>query len=79
MTRALYRYANHTLRPDVAEDADPVLFVMECKACEERSEGSEDPADGSRWAVPHLKENEGHEEYREIITRHYRFTPDPIA
>ncbi len=73
--RASYRFREHTLRADRSEDADAVLFAMECKCCGESSDGAEDPTDGTLWAADHLKAHPGHLTYREHITRPYRFVP----
>lgn len=76
MTRATYRFREHTLRPDTERpDADPILFAMECKGCGDNSDGSESAEDGTEWAADHLKANPGHLTYREHITRPYRFEP----
>jgi hypothetical protein len=75
MTRATYRFREHTLTPDRTEDAEPSLYAMECKGCGQSSDGSESQADGSDWATGHLKANPGHLTYREVITRPYRFEP----
>ncbi|MFI1933846.1 hypothetical protein [Streptomyces sp. NPDC020330] len=74
MTRAAFRFRDHTIRPDTV--SEPVKFAMRCKAegCGAEGEASEDPAQGSQWAVDHLKET-GHMAYREVITRAYRFEP----
>jgi hypothetical protein len=48
---------------------------MKCKTCGETSEKAEEFEDGMAWAVQHLKANPGHLEYREHITRPYRFEP----
>ncbi|QAX94049.1 hypothetical protein SEA_EURATIS_54 [Streptomyces phage Euratis] len=75
MTRATYRFRDHTLTVDDRPEAEPLKHSMGCKACGESSEASEKPEDGSAWAVDHLKSNPGHLEYRAQITRPYRFEP----
>ncbi|WP_171112289.1 MULTISPECIES: hypothetical protein [Streptomyces] len=75
MTRATYRFREHTLTPDTGSEAGPVLFAMECKGCGDSSDGSNDQGDGSAWAAGHLRANPGHLTYREVITRSYRFEP----
>ncbi len=75
MTRATYRFREHTLTVDDRPDAEPLRHSMECKACGEISDASENPEDGSDWAVGHLKSNPGHLDYRARITRPYRFEP----
>jgi hypothetical protein len=75
MTRATYRFRDHTLTVDDRPEAEPLKHAMECKACGEASEPNEDSQDGSDWAVDHLKNNPGHLEYRARITRPYRFEP----
>jgi hypothetical protein len=75
MTRATFRFREHTLSPDKV--SEPVLYAMECKTagCRQTSEASEDPGAGSDWATAHLKANPEHTAYREKITRAYRFHP----
>ncbi|MEV0639428.1 hypothetical protein AB0I77_31740 [Streptomyces sp. NPDC050619] len=77
MTRAVYRFREYTISPDQRPEAEPITAAMQCKACGEISEKAEDEefADGTAWAVQHLKANPGHLEYREHITRPYRFEP----
>ncbi|GGW15460.1 hypothetical protein GCM10018980_38480 [Streptomyces capoamus] len=72
MTRATYRFREHTLTPDTDK---PTLHAMECQACGQASTGSADPTDGTRWAADHLKANPGHLTYQEHIERSYRFEP----
>lgn len=72
MTRATYRFREHTLRPDPAERTQ---FAMECKICGQSSEGSVKVEESADWAADHLKENPGHLRFRERITRSYRFEP----
>ncbi|MGW0709989.1 DUF7848 domain-containing protein [Streptomyces sp. NPDC002643] len=72
MTRAIYRFREHTLKPDATE---PTLFALRCKGCGESSDGSEKAEEGSAWAEEHLKANPGHLAYQEHITRSYRFEP----
>lgn len=73
MTRAVYRFREYAISPDQRPEAEPVTAAMQCKACGEASEETEEFADGTAWAVRHLKTNPGHLEYREHITRPYRF------
>ncbi|CAD80151.1 gp25.3 [Streptomyces phage phiBT1] len=75
MTRATYRFREHTMSPDPV--SEPVLFGWACKTagCGAKSEPSEDASAGSTWATDHFKTNPDHTAYREIITRAYRFQP----
>ncbi|MGC9538367.1 hypothetical protein [Streptomyces sp. UG1] len=75
MTRAVYRFREHTIRPDRRLEAEPITSAMECQACGETSGKAEGFMDGTAWAVDHLKSNPGHLEYQEHITRPYRFEP----
>ncbi|PZT77677.1 MULTISPECIES: DUF7848 domain-containing protein [unclassified Streptomyces] len=75
MTRATYRFREHTLTPDTGPESDPWQSAMECKGCGRCSEKSESAEDGTAWAAEHLKANPGHLTYREVITRPYRFDP----
>ncbi|KUN94036.1 hypothetical protein [Streptomyces caeruleatus] len=75
MARATYRFREHTLRPDTAQDAEPTNYAMQCKHCGDSSKGSESQTDGSEWATAHLKANPGHLAYTEVIGRSYRFEP----
>jgi len=72
MTRATYRFREHTLRPNTAERP---LFAMQCKSCGQSSDGSEKAEEGTEWAADHLKATPGHLDYSEHITRSYRFEP----
>lgn len=46
---------------------------MQCLSCGLFSRRSEEPEDGSDWAVAHLREHPGHLDYRAHVTRPYRF------
>ncbi|MGY0056636.1 DUF7848 domain-containing protein [Streptomyces sp. LZ34] len=73
MTRAIYRFRDYTIRPDLRPEAEPITSAMQCKACDETSEKTEEFEVGTAWAVQPLKANPDHQEYREHITRPYRF------
>ncbi|WP_149827631.1 hypothetical protein [Streptomyces tailanensis] len=75
MTRATYRFREHTIGPDRRPEAERTKAEMQCKPCGKGSEASEQFTDGTAWAVDHLKANPGHLEYRELIIRPYRFEP----
>lgn len=73
MTRAVYRFREYTIRPDLRPEAEPITSAMQCTTCNERGPKSEAFEDGTVWAAQHLKANPDHLEYREHITRSYRF------
>jgi hypothetical protein len=73
MSRATYRFREHTFVPDESPDAEPITYVMQCLACGRFGPRSEYTDDGTAWVVQHLKDNAGHLAYREHITRPYRF------
>ncbi len=73
MTRVVYRFREYTIGPDLRPEAEPITSAMRCRACGDTSEKSEEFADGTAWAVQHLKANPGHLEYQEHVTRPYRF------
>jgi hypothetical protein len=73
MTRATYRFRDCTIRPDLSPEAEPITSAMRCKTCNESGPTTEDFEDGTTWAAQHLRANPEHLEYREIITRPYRF------
>jgi hypothetical protein len=75
MTRAVYRFREHTITPDTGPDAEPITFAMECMTCEATSDVADDADAGALWALAHLKTNPGHVRYREHITRPYLFEP----
>ncbi len=73
MSRATYRFRDYKITPDLCPGAEPITSAMRCKTCGETSEKAEEFEDGTGWAVKHLKANPDHLEYREHITRPYRF------
>lgn len=73
MSCATYRFRDDKITPDRRPEAEPVTSAMRCKTCGGTSEKAEEFADGTAWAVKHLKANPDHLEYREHITRPYRF------
>ncbi|TDC25276.1 hypothetical protein E1265_07345 [Streptomyces sp. 8K308] len=75
MTRARYRFRDRVFGPDDSTDAEPVRLAMQCLSCGLFSRRSEEPEDGSDWAVAHLREHPGHLDYRAHVTRPYRFVP----
>ncbi|MFY1676576.1 MULTISPECIES: hypothetical protein [unclassified Streptomyces] len=75
MTRAVYRFREYTIGPDLRPEAEPTTSAMRCMTCGETSGRAEESDDGTAWAVKHLKANPDHLEYREHITRPYRFEP----
>lgn len=75
MTRAVYRFRDHTIGPDHSPGAEPLTFTMQCTACDATGPASENGEDGTEWATQHFKVIPGHLTYREIITRPYRFEP----
>lgn len=73
VTRAVHRFREYKFGPDLQPAAEPITTAMQCKACGLTGGTAEEPADGSAWAVGHLKANLDHLEYREHIRRPYRF------
>lgn len=73
MTRAVYRFREFTIRPDLRPEAEPITSTMQCTTCHETGPRSETFEEGTSWAAHHLKANPDHLEYREHITRPYRF------
>ncbi|WFB10368.1 hypothetical protein LRS74_27520 [Streptomyces sp. LX-29] len=73
--RSVYRFRDYTIQPDRRPEAEAYSFTMQCAECGEFSEPFSGGADGTAWAVTHLKSNTSHLAYREIITRPYRFEP----
>jgi hypothetical protein len=72
MSRATYRFREYTLQPD---EAGPIMFEMQCTACKESGPTAEQCEAGTAWAAQHVKANPDHLDYREHITRPYRFEP----
>lgn len=75
MTRATYRFRNHTIGPDRRPDAEPHSFTMRCTTCGATGPTAGTGSAGTEWAAGHLKTNPGHLHYREIVTRPYRAVP----
>lgn len=75
MTRATYRFREHTIMPDTGPDAEPITFVMQCVTCDARCGVSGNADAGPAWALAHLRNNPGHVRYREHITRPYKVEP----
>ena len=73
--RGVFRFREHTLRPDRRPEAVPVTFTMYCGMCGAMGPTAEAGGNGTAWAVEHLKDNPAHLDYRELITRPYRFEP----
>jgi hypothetical protein len=72
---ATYRFREHTLAPDRRPDVDLVTFTMRCATCDAIGPTATSGADGTAWAVTHLKANPDHLDYREHIIRLYRAEP----
>ncbi|GFH34033.1 DUF7848 domain-containing protein [Streptomyces pacificus] len=75
MTRAVYRFRGFKIGPDLRPEAEPITSEMRCTTCGESSGKAEEFEGGTAWAVKHLKAHPDHLEYREHITRPYRFEP----
>jgi hypothetical protein len=73
--RATYRFREYTIRSDKRPAAPPITFEMKCATCNASSPATEKPEGGTQWAAEHFKANPDHVEYREHITRPYRFEP----
>jgi hypothetical protein len=73
VTRATYRFREHTVVPDERPEAPPMTFAMQCIVWGLFSPKTEDAEDGSGWAVAHLNENAGHLDYIAHATRPYLF------
>jgi hypothetical protein len=73
--RGRYRFREHTIRPDLRPEAEPITSRIECATCGAAGPTSEDWENGTAWAAQHLKANPGHLGYREHITRPYWFEP----
>lgn len=71
MTRAVYRFREYRISPDLRPEADPITSAMECKTCNESGPAGE----GTTWSATHLKAHPDHLEYREHITRPYWAEP----
>ncbi|MFF8813507.1 DUF7848 domain-containing protein [Streptomyces pactum] len=72
MSRARYRFRNHTIGPDLRPEAEPHTLTMRCTTCDAAgpTAGTADP--GTEWAGGHLKAHPSHLDYRETVTRPYR-------
>lgn len=75
MTRAVYRFRDYTVEPDLSPEAEPVEFAMRCAEC-----GATGPAAGTTdaacaWIIVHLRSAPRHLRYRELISRPYRAVP----
>jgi hypothetical protein len=73
--RGTFRFREHTLRPDLGSDAEPVTFTMWCATCDAHGPDATDGDVGTAWAAKHLRANPAHAAYWEHIVRPYRFEP----
>lgn len=72
MTRAVYRFRNYRIEPDHSDDAEPIVYFVQCAACEATGPLEDGSDDATIWIVAHLKAEPAHVRYREVITRPYR-------
>jgi hypothetical protein len=72
VTRATYRFREHTIVPDERPGAEPWTFAMQCVTCGETGPEYQVPEEVTGWAAGHLRANPGHLAYREHVTRPYR-------
>lgn len=70
--RAIVRHVHWTIAPDQEPDAEPVTYALQCVACSEKSERSEDWEEPQDWALKHSGRNSSHQTYREHVTRPWR-------
>ncbi len=73
MTRALYRFVEHTIRH---EPADGVTCELFCTAhdCGEGSGSQSEQGTAQDWALRHTGLNPGHDLFRRVFTDHARVT-----
>ncbi|MFF4754036.1 DUF7848 domain-containing protein [Streptomyces sp. NPDC002514] len=74
--RRRFVFVDWRLRPDLDDDAPPLIYVLRCRAlrddgseCAAQSPPSEDPAQPQTWAFTHLRERPEHTGYTEVIER----------
>lgn len=77
MTRAVYRFRDYTVEPDLSPGAEPIAFAMQCAECDATGPAAGTTDTACAWIVHHLKANPRHLRYRELITRPYRAAPGP--
>ncbi|MFJ3780651.1 hypothetical protein [Streptomyces sp. NPDC090093] len=73
MTRALYRFVEHTIRHEPAVGVTCELF---CTAhdCGEESGSWNEQGTAQDWALRHTGLNPGHDLFRRVFTDHARVT-----
>ncbi len=75
MSRANYRFRDHTLTPDKEPDAEPLTYTFQCAVCDTNGPTDTEPDTASHWTFRHLKEHPEHFTYRSLVTLPYRITP----
>jgi hypothetical protein len=75
VSRAVYRFRNYSIEPDLSPGAEPVEFTMRCAECEATGPAAGTSDAAAAWIVVHLKAQPRHLRYRELITRPYRAVP----
>jgi hypothetical protein len=70
--RAVFRYVNWTVAPDMEPDAEPITYSAQCAVCEEQSDVADNDLSPSDWVRIHAARNQDHHSYREILTRPLR-------
>ncbi|GGY27468.1 DUF7848 domain-containing protein [Streptomyces omiyaensis] len=71
MSRAVYRYVEHSIRH---ESSGGVTYELFCTApdCEEESARQEGQEASQDWALRHAGLNPGHDLFRRVFTAHAR-------
>ncbi|MEU9400634.1 hypothetical protein [Streptomyces sp. NPDC048242] len=73
MTRAVYRFVDHTIRHEPAGGIVAELFCM-TYGCDKSSGAQGNAEDAQDWALRHTGLNPGHELYRREFSDHARVT-----
>ncbi|WP_282692933.1 hypothetical protein [Streptomyces sp. CC208A] len=71
MTRAVYRFVEHTIRHEPAGGVTYELFCT-APACGEESGPQEAQETAQDWALRHTGLNPGHDLFRRVFTDHAR-------
>jgi hypothetical protein len=70
--RSVFRYLTWRLRPEDAENTEPVIHQFFCNHCDGCGPADEDFEAARGWIFAHLATTPEHTGYREEITRYWR-------
>ncbi|MFE6099776.1 hypothetical protein ACFVQ4_07435 [Streptomyces laurentii] len=74
MTRAVYRFVEHSIRHEPAGGVTYELFCT-THGCWEASGPQGDQVEAQGWALRHTGLNPGHDLFRRVFTDHARVSP----